>query len=78
MKDLNTKSTKELVKMLTEKKGDLQGFRFGNAGSKSRNVKEGRTIKKDIARIMTALSATTKEDAKMRAANKSSEKAASK
>lgn len=53
--------------MLTEKKQDLQGFRFGNAGSKSRNVKEGRLIKKDIARIMTAVSAIAREEAQNKA-----------
>lgn len=60
MKDLQTKSFKDLIKLLTEKKGALQVFRFGNAGAKSRNVKEGRQIKKDIARIMTALAVLTK------------------
>ncbi len=64
MKDLKTKSIKDLVKMLTEKKEALQGFRFGNAGAKSRNVKEGRQIKKDIARIMTAVTVISKEEAK--------------
>ncbi len=64
MKDLNNKSIKDLVKMLTEKKEALQGFRFGNAGAKSRNVKEGRQIKKDIARIMTAVSVINREEAK--------------
>ena len=73
MKDLNNKSTKELVKMPAEKKEALQGFRFGNAGSKSRNVKEGRMIKKDIARIMTAVSAVAKEDAKAKADAKKAE-----
>ncbi len=60
MKDLNNKSLKDLIKLLTEKKEALQGFRFGNAGAKSRNVKEGRLIKKDIARIMTAVTVLTK------------------
>lgn len=55
MKDLNTKSMADLKKLLTEKRESLQDFRFGSAGSKTRNVKEGRNIKKDIARIMTAL-----------------------
>ncbi len=60
MKDLQTKSFKDLIKLLTEKKGALHDFRFGNAGAKSRNVKEGRVIKKDIARIMTAIAVLTK------------------
>lgn len=64
MKDLNNKSIKDLAKMLTEKKEALQGFRFGNAGSKSRNVKEGRVIRKDIARILTAVSVISRAEAR--------------
>jgi ribosomal protein L29 len=64
MKDLNNKSLKDLIKLLTEKKEALQVFRFGNAGSKSRNVKEGRSIKKDIARIMTAVTVLNKNSNK--------------
>ncbi|MFM2383785.1 MAG: hypothetical protein RIQ72_357 [Candidatus Parcubacteria bacterium] len=55
MKDLNTKSKKDLIKMLNDKRDSLQSFRFGGAGSKVKNVKEGKNIRKDIARIMTAL-----------------------
>jgi ribosomal protein L29 len=55
MKDLNTKSKKDLIKMLNDKRDALQSFRFGGAGSKVKNVKEGKNIRKDIARIMTAL-----------------------
>lgn len=61
MKDLNNKSIKDLIKMLSEKKESLQAFRFGTAGTK-KNVKEGREIRKDIARIMTAISSMPKEN----------------
>ena len=50
------KSTGELVKTLGEKRKTLYDFRFGTAGSKTRNVKEGRNLKKEIARVMTELS----------------------
>lgn len=53
--DLKAKNTKDLRKLLTEKKDALQSFRLGNSRSKTKNVKEGRTHRKDIARIMTAL-----------------------
>jgi ribosomal protein L29 len=56
-KDINRK---DLMKTLHEKKDSLQAFRFGGAGSKSRNVKEGRSTRKDIARILTELTAQTK------------------
>jgi ribosomal protein L29 len=34
----------------------LRHFRFGSAGSKTKNVKAGHVTKKDIARIMTEIS----------------------
>lgn len=55
MKDITIKTAPDLVKMLSEKRELLRVFRFGAAGAKAKNVKEGRTIRKDIARIMTAL-----------------------
>ncbi len=52
------KNTKEdLNKMLLEKKSDLRDFRFGLSGSKTKNVKKGKEIKKDIARVLTELNA---------------------
>lgn len=55
IKELRTKSTPDLNKMLTEKREALRVFRFGAAGAKTKNVKEGSSIRKDIARIMTIL-----------------------
>jgi ribosomal protein L29 len=49
------KSREDLVKALNEKREALRGFRFGSAGSKTRNVKDGYHAKKDIARILTEL-----------------------
>ena len=66
MKDLANKSVKDLIRTLNEKKEALRNFRFGNAGSKSRNVKEGRTLRKDIARIMTALNRAAKAESAVR------------
>lgn len=54
-KDLNKKGLSELEKLLSSKRKELQEFRFGIAGSKVKNIKEGRNIKRDIARIMTAI-----------------------
>lgn len=47
--------TKELIKMLAEKKEALRNFRFNIAGGKIRNTKEGRDLRKEIARILTEL-----------------------
>lgn len=61
MKELTNKSIKDLIKMLGEKKDALQAFRFGGAGTKVKNVKEGRNLRKDIARIMTQISLTSSD-----------------
>ncbi len=53
--DIKNKDKKTLSEMLSQKREALRTFRFGMAGSKSRNVKEGNNLKKDIARIMTVL-----------------------
>ena len=55
-KELNTVSESDMIKNLAEKREALRLFRFGVAGSKVKNVKEGAAIKKDIARILTEIS----------------------
>jgi ribosomal protein L29 len=57
MSEYKGKNKKDLVKALTEKRDALQAFRFGVSGGKAKNVKEGRTLRKEIARIQTELSA---------------------
>jgi ribosomal protein L29 len=49
------KKTAELRALLLEKKEVLRAMRFDISGSKGSNVKEGRTLRKDIARIETVL-----------------------
>jgi ribosomal protein L29 len=49
------KTEKDLLKMLSEKREALRAFRFGISGSKVRNIKEGRALKKEIARVLTEL-----------------------
>lgn len=55
MKDLKNKTEKDLIALVSEKREALKAFRFGVAGSKTRNVKEGRGIRKDIARVLTEM-----------------------
>ncbi len=55
IKDLRKKSEADLLKLLKEKRESLSAFRFSLAGSKTKNVKEGRTTRKDIAQITTLL-----------------------
>jgi len=45
----------ELKKTLADKQEALRAFRFGGAGSRSRNVREGRNLRKEIAQILTEL-----------------------
>ena len=54
-KEISNKSTGELKKLLEDKAVALRTFRFAISGSKARNVKEGKMIKRDIARIKTFL-----------------------
>ena len=53
MADLKGKSGIDLKKLLVEKKEALRAFRFAIAGTKTRNVKEGKNLRKEIARILT-------------------------
>jgi len=57
MEELKKKSVKDLQKLLREKREELRVFRFKNTGSHTRNVREGRNLKREIARILTALNA---------------------
>lgn len=58
------KTREELVKGLLEKREELRKLEFGVTGSKTRDVRLGRTLKKDIARIMTELTALARVAAK--------------
>ena len=53
--DFKKKIDEDLHKTLSEKRSGLRDFRFGLSGSKTKNVKKGKEIKKDIARILTEL-----------------------
>jgi ribosomal protein L29 len=55
-KELKKMSEKELQKLLEEKQKAVRQFRFDITGSKVKNVKEGGSIRKDVARILTELS----------------------
>ncbi len=55
------KSEAELKKVLTEKREALRRFGFDAAGSKTTNVKTGRNLRRDIARILTVLNEVDKK-----------------
>ncbi|MEK7582140.1 MAG: 50S ribosomal protein L29 [Patescibacteria group bacterium] len=56
MNELKSKKTEDLIKLLGEKRESLRVFRFGISGSKIKNVKEGKCLRKEIARIMSEIS----------------------
>ena len=53
MADLKQQSVEQLDSAVREKREALRVFRFGGAGSRSRNVREGRDLRKGIARLLT-------------------------
>ena len=56
-KDIQKKDDKALVELVQEKREAVRSFRFGNAGSATRNVRQVRQDKKEIARALTELNA---------------------
>lgn len=58
MKDIRGKSEKDLHKMLRDKQEALRVFRFSISGSKARNLKEGRNLRREVAQVMTELNRT--------------------
>jgi ribosomal protein L29 len=55
MSEFSKQEPAELKKALSDKREALRVFRFEGAGSRSRNVREGRTLRKEIARLLTEL-----------------------
>ncbi len=55
--DIKKYAIEDLHKEIAEKRESLRSFRFGEAGSRTRNVREGRNLRKDIARMLTELNA---------------------
>jgi large subunit ribosomal protein L29 len=55
IKELREKTEIELKHLLRDKVEALRKFRFEMGHGKVKNAKEGREIKKDIARILTLL-----------------------
>ncbi|MEI6864420.1 MAG: 50S ribosomal protein L29 [Candidatus Adlerbacteria bacterium] len=54
---LTNHSVEDLNRLVADKQEELRTLRFSVAGSKNRNVKLGRTLRKTIARGLTELNA---------------------
>lgn len=53
--ELRAKSASDLEKLITEKRSALSAFRFSVAGGKTKNVRAGRMLRREIAAILTVL-----------------------
>lgn len=62
--DFKTESETNLKKLLVEKREALTKFKFGISGSRTKNVKEGKNTRRDIARILTSLNNSKQTDKK--------------
>jgi ribosomal protein L29 len=58
--NIKNKSDKELEVLLKEKRGMLMEFRFKMPKGKAKNVKEGKTLGREIARILTEINMRVK------------------
>jgi ribosomal protein L29 len=57
-KDFKKMNTVDLQKALTEKREKLLNTRFSLSGSRSKKTTETRTLKKEVAQILTILNET--------------------
>jgi ribosomal protein L29 len=53
----NSRPKEELQKIAADKREELRALRFGGAGSKNKNVKAAKSLRREIARALTALNA---------------------
>lgn len=51
---------KDLLKILADKRTELSNFKFGVAGTKVKNVKTARNLRRQIAQILTKLNVFAK------------------
>ena len=54
-KELKDKTIKDLEKMLLDAREDLRKSRFNLSGSNKRDIKDGKTLRKQIAQILTEI-----------------------
>ncbi len=57
---LKNNSVEDLNRLVAEKREELRSLRFSVAGSKNRNVKLARKLRKEVARSLTELNARAK------------------
>lgn len=57
MADISTKSLEALNTELSSAREALRTFRYASAGSRTKNVREGRELRRTIARLLTEVRA---------------------
>lgn len=57
MADITSKSLEALQTELANAREALRTFRYASAGSRTKNVREGRELRKTIARLLTEMKA---------------------
>jgi ribosomal protein L29 len=62
MKELKKQDSKDLKKLLGEKREELRTLRFGTAGSATRDVRVTRRTRKEVAAILTELNARKEKE----------------
>ena len=55
MADIKNKSVEDMQKEVRELREGIRAFRFGAEGSRSRNVREGRMKRREVARLLTEI-----------------------
>ncbi|MBI2096447.1 MAG: 50S ribosomal protein L29 [Candidatus Taylorbacteria bacterium] len=60
MSEYAQKDKEELLRLLKEKRVALRAWRFAVSGAKTKNVKEGMNLRRQIARILTEARAREK------------------
>lgn len=53
--DIKKATIEDLQKEIATAREDLRSFRFGEAGARSRDVRAGRNLRRDIARMLTEI-----------------------
>lgn len=55
MADIKTQSIESLKKEIAEKREALRVIRFNESGSRARNVRSERNLRREVARLLTEL-----------------------
>ncbi|NQZ65805.1 MAG: 50S ribosomal protein L29 [Mycoplasmatales bacterium] len=77
MSELNNKSNNELLKLVEDLKAELFMLRFKNSTGQLENPHKISLVKKDIAKVFTALNTNDKEKSKAKEKNRRKIKVAS-